>query len=98
MERLVGVYRGGVLESFHTGSIAVVDARGRLLAFAGDPNLETFLRSAAKPFQAIPLLQNGGEAEFELTPEELAVVCASRAKSPVPRARQFRFAPAATLS
>jgi L-asparaginase II len=74
---LANVYRGGVLESFHSGSIAVVDARGRLLAYAGDPSFVTCLRSAAKPFQALPLLENGGVDEFELTPEEIALTCAS---------------------
>ena len=46
--------RGGVVESIHRVSAAVVDAKGRLVASAGDPSLVTFWRSAAKPFQAIP--------------------------------------------
>ena len=83
MNVLTNVYRGDQLESFHTGSIAVVDARGRLLAFAGDPHLRTSLRSAAKPFQAIPLLEYGGVEEFELTPEEIALTCASHGGEPV---------------
>ena len=74
---LARVYRGGYLESFHSGSIAVVDSRGRLLAYAGDPNFVTCIRSAAKPFQAIPLLESGGIEEFDLTPEEIALTCAS---------------------
>jgi L-asparaginase II len=74
---LANVYRGGHLESFHSGSIAVVDARGRLLACAGDPGFRTCLRSAAKPFQGIPLLEYGGVEEFDLTPEEIALTCAS---------------------
>src|ERR1051326_5881235 len=60
MQVLARAYRGAHVESLHTGSIAVVDSHGRLLAFAGDPSLRTCLRSAAKPFQAIPLLQYGG--------------------------------------
>ncbi|HKO59388.1 MAG TPA: asparaginase [Thermoanaerobaculia bacterium] len=77
MKPLANVYRGGILESFHSGSIAVVDARGRLLAFVGDPGFRTCLRSAAKPFQALPLLEYGGVEEFDLTPEEIALTCAS---------------------
>lgn len=77
MQRLANVYRGSHIESFHTGSIAVVDAMGRLLACAGDPALRTCLRSAAKPFQALPLLDAGGAEEFELTGEEIALTCAS---------------------
>lgn len=80
---LVSVYRGPHLESTHRGSIAVVDAQGRLVAFAGDPSLRTCLRSAAKPFQAIPLLEYGGVEEYELTPEEIALTCASHGGEPV---------------
>jgi L-asparaginase II len=74
---LARVYRGPHVESFHTGSIAVVDSLGRLLALAGDPALPASLRSSAKPFQAIPLLEYGGIEEFELSGEEIALTCAS---------------------
>ncbi|MEA2572446.1 MAG: hypothetical protein QOI24_4447, partial [Acidobacteriota bacterium] len=57
MVPLARVYRGGLVESFHSGSIAVVGSDGNLLAYAGDPALVTCIRSAAKPFQAMPLLQ-----------------------------------------
>jgi len=80
---LTKVYRGPHLESTHRGSIAVVDAQGRLVAFAGDPALRTCLRSAAKPFQAIPLLEYGGGEEYDLTPEEIALTCASHGGEPV---------------
>jgi L-asparaginase II len=80
---LTRVYRGGLLESVHHGSIAVVDARGTLLAYAGDPSLRTCLRSAAKPFQAIPLLEYGGVDEFDLTSEEIALTCASHGGEPL---------------
>ena len=83
MTILARVYRGPYVESFHTGSIAVVDSRGHLLAFAGDPNVRTSLRSAAKPFQAIPLLEYGGTEEFELAPEEIALTCASHGGEPL---------------
>lgn len=75
--KLAYVYRGSHIESFHTGSIAVVDSLGRLLACAGDPGEKTYLRSAAKPFQAIPLLEYGGAEEFDLSAEEIALTCAS---------------------
>jgi L-asparaginase II len=77
------VYRGPHVESFHTGSIAVVDSQGHLLAFAGDPNFRTSLRSSAKPFQAIPLLEYGGAEEFELSGEEIALTCASHGGEPL---------------
>lgn len=80
---LTNVYRGDELESVHAGSIAVVDSLGRLLAFAGDPSLRTCLRSSAKPFQAIPFLEYGGREEFDLTAEEMALICASHGGEPV---------------
>ena len=83
MTRLASVYRGSHLESEHSGSIAVVDARGRLLAFVGDPAHRTCLRSAAKPFQAMPLLEYGGAEEFDLSGEEIALTCASHGGEPV---------------
>src|SRR5687768_6241163 len=80
--RLATVYRGNHAESFHSGSIAVVDSRGRLLACVGDPAIRTCLRSAAKPFQAMPLLEYGGVEEFDLRPEEIALTCASHGGEP----------------
>jgi L-asparaginase II len=80
---LARVYRGDHVESFHTGSIAVVDSLGRLIAYAGEPGLRTCLRSAAKPFQAIPLLEYGGIEEYDLSGEELALTCASHGGEPV---------------
>ena len=80
---LAKVYRGNRLESFHSGSIAVVDSQGRLRAFAGDPGFVTCLRSAAKPFQALPLLEYGGVDEYDLTGEEIALTCGSHGGEPV---------------
>lgn len=69
--------RGGVVESLHYGAIAVVDAQGRLVASHGDPQAVTYLRSSAKPFQALPFIEAGGQARYGLSPEEVALVCAS---------------------
>ena len=46
-------------------------------------DLRTCLRSAAKPFQAIPLLEYGGVDEYELTGEEIALTCASHGGEPL---------------
>jgi L-asparaginase II len=59
-----------------------VEAAGRLIGHAGDPAFYTVLRSAAKPFQALPLLRDGAAARFAITPEELALVCASHNSEP----------------
>ncbi|MBK5260863.1 MAG: asparaginase [Thermoanaerobaculia bacterium] len=87
MHSLANVYRGGQIESTHTGSIVVVDSSGRLLAFAGDPGTVICLRSAAKPFQAIPLIEYGGVAEYDLSGEDIALMCGSHGGEPFHVAR-----------
>jgi L-asparaginase II len=69
--------RGSTVESIHYGAIAVVDATGTLVASYGDPQGVTYLRSSAKPFQALPFLEHGGQGMFNLTPREVALMCAS---------------------
>jgi L-asparaginase II len=69
--------RGGHPESLHYGAIAVVSVGGELLAAYGDAQLSTFLRSTAKPFQALPFVLAGGVGHYGLTPKELALICAS---------------------
>jgi L-asparaginase II len=74
---LFEVTRGRIVESVHYGSIAVVDSRGRLITSLGDPQKVAFLRSSAKPFQALPFVEHGGVEQYGLTPRELSLVCAS---------------------
>jgi len=76
-EILIKVSRGGQGESFHHGSIAVVDSRGTLFDYVGDPEFSTFMRSCAKPFQALPILESGAAERFQFTPAELACMCGS---------------------
>ncbi len=75
--------RGGLMESTHDVSVAVTDADGTLVASAGDPGLVTWWRSAAKPFQALPLVADGGADRFGLGPDALALACASHSSQPV---------------
>ena len=69
--------RGSIQESLHFGAVAVVDSGGKLFASSGDPQTTTFLRSTAKPFQALPLIENGGHHHWHLSPKEIAILCAS---------------------
>ena len=78
--------RGGIVESVHRVSLAVVDRDGHLVASAGDPELVTFWRSAAKPFQAMPLVADGAADHYGFGPPELALACASHSSEPVHRA------------
>jgi L-asparaginase II len=78
-EPVVRVLRGDVEESVHFGAIAVANASGKLLASWGNPELVTFMRSSAKPFQALPLVESGALDSFGLSAEDLALFCASHA-------------------
>jgi L-asparaginase II len=69
--------RARVVEAVHFGSIAIVDSKGKLLHSCGDPDMVAFLRSSAKPFQAIPFIERGGAERFNFTQKELAISCAS---------------------
>jgi L-asparaginase II len=69
--------RGNIVECVHFGAAAVVDSHGKLLAAVGDPALVTFLRSSAKPFQALPFIEAGGREKFGLTAREVSLMCSS---------------------
>jgi L-asparaginase II len=73
----VAVRRGGTVESRHRAhAVAVQD--GTVVAEAGDGGYVTFMRSAAKPLQALPLTR----ALPELAEEELAIASASHLARP----------------
>ena len=79
---IVDVTRGHWVESVHRGAIAVVDSSGRLVASLGNPKEPVYLRSAAKPFQALALVCSGAADALGVTEEELAVVCGSHSGEP----------------
>lgn len=74
--------RGALVESVHAVALAVTDAAGSLVASAGDPDLVTFWRSAAKPFQALPMVADGAADHFGLGPDAIALACASHSSEP----------------
>jgi len=61
------------------------------VAQAGDPHLATYVRSAAKPFQILPLLLAGGAERFGLEPADLALICASHGGRPEHAERAARL-------
>ncbi|WP_322032615.1 asparaginase [Paraburkholderia sp. J76] len=73
----VKVLRGGVIETTHIAHIAVVDAQGRLLYAFGDPHRMTLVRSAAKPAQALAVVETGALERFHFDDADLALMCAS---------------------
>lgn len=73
--------RSGLVENRHHGSIAVADAEGRLVGWLGDPEACFYLRSSAKPIQALSVVASGAYKAFGMTRKELAVSCASHSGS-----------------
>lgn len=76
----VKVVRSGLVESIHSVDVAVCDASGALIAWAGRPDRIIFARSCMKPLQASVSLSVIGD---ELPDDELAVMCASHNGEPV---------------
>lgn len=79
---LVEATRGGIVESFHRGAVAIVDADGALHTAIGDIDRPVFPRSAVKLLQALPLVASGAADAFALTDDELALACASHNGEP----------------
>ncbi|EPS29355.1 hypothetical protein PDE_04304 [Penicillium oxalicum 114-2] len=69
--------RAGVAENRHAVHAAVIDANGRALYAIGDPSRLTLARSAAKPAQALAILETGAFEKFNLDDADLALMCAS---------------------
>jgi len=76
-EPLVVEYRGGFLENVHYGHVCGVNDAGGIVWKYGDPDAVTFMRSAAKPIQALPFFLEGMDSKFGFTPEEQAILMAS---------------------
>ncbi|HEY0081108.1 MAG TPA: asparaginase [Pyrinomonadaceae bacterium] len=83
-ESLVEVRRGSITESRHRGHVIAVNADGQTVARLGQPEkLLTYLRSSAKPIQAVPLVATGAADRFGLDEREIALACASHSGEPV---------------
>jgi L-asparaginase II len=77
----VVVWRGSIGESRHRVQAAVSDPAGRLRAATEEAGLTTTFRSAAKPFQLLPLVERGHADRWGCSEEELAVMAASHTGS-----------------
>jgi L-asparaginase II len=78
----VRLIRGDVVESVHRAAIAVVDPNGRLVASFGRPGLVSFMRSSAKPMQAVPLIESGAAKAFGFGSKEIAIATGSHNGEP----------------
>src|SRR5262245_49569814 len=77
----VVVRRGAIAESRHQIQAAVCDAAGDALAATAEAGRVTTFRSAAKPFQLLPLVERGHAERWQLSDEELAVMASSHTGS-----------------
>ena len=75
--KMVEIWRGDFLESYHTGHAVVCDRNGNIIESWGDPNHIILPRSSSKMLQALPLVESGAADAFGLTSEQLALSCAS---------------------
>lgn len=76
-EPLVEVRRGAITESRHRGHVVAITGEGNVVSYLGVPETVTYLRSSAKPFQALPMVASGAADRFGFTDEEVALACGS---------------------
>ena len=74
---MVELWRGGLLESTHSGHAVLCDESGQIVQAWGDPDRIIFPRSSCKMIQALPLVESGAADTHSLTPAHLALSCAS---------------------
>lgn len=74
---MIELWRGGRLESWHSGHAVICDARGDIVEAWGDPQVLMYPRSSCKMVQALPLVESGAADRAGLGEAELALACAS---------------------
>ena len=74
--------RAGHVENIHRADVVAVNCKGDILKDAGNGRLPMFWRSAAKPFQALAFVKNGGLEKYGLTDRELAFLVSSHSGEP----------------
>jgi L-asparaginase II len=79
---VVELRRGPLRESAHTTHAVVVDVNGAVVHSWGDTDLVMHPRSAAKPLQALPLIESGAADAMALGDVALALACASHNGEP----------------
>ncbi len=74
---LIELTRGSLVESAHTGALAVAQPSGDLVLALGDVARPVFPRSAVKALQCLPLIETGAADRFGYGPPEIALASAS---------------------
>ena len=73
---MVELWRGGMLEGWHSGHAVICDADGDVVEAWGDPEAVIFPRSSCKMLQALPLIESGAAEAAGLSEAQLALACA----------------------
>jgi L-asparaginase II len=77
MQPLVVLTRSHIIESIHKGYISVVDTSGEKIYCTDKNDVKIYMRSSAKPIQAVAFANSGAMNAFNITPHELAIICSS---------------------
>ncbi len=83
--------RGASTESRHRVHAVVCDSKGRILMSAGNPNYESYIRSALKPFQALPFINSGTCDIIKCNEKSIAIACSSHSGSKEPAREAFKI-------
>ena len=83
--------RGSKVESIHKIHAVVSDKKGRVLMCAGNPEYKSFMRSALKPFQAIPFVSSGASSKINNNSKSIAIACGSHSGSRVHSRAAFKI-------
>ena len=83
--------RGSKVESVHKIHAVVTDKKGRVLMCAGNPEYKSFIRSALKPFQAIPFVSSGAASKINNDSKSIALACGSHSGSKLHTREAFKI-------
>ena len=83
--------RGSNIESIHKIHAVISDKKGRVLMCAGNPEYKSFIRSALKPFQAIPFVSSGAASKISNPSKSIALACGSHSGSKLHAREAFKI-------
>ncbi|MDC3041115.1 asparaginase [Prochlorococcus sp. AH-736-B08] len=83
--------RGSKIESIHKIHAVISDKKGRVLMCAGNPEYKSFIRSALKPFQAIPFVSSGAASKINNNSRAIALACGSHSGSKLHAREAFKI-------
>ena len=83
--------RGSNIESIHKVHAVISDKKGRVLMCSGNPEYKSFIRSALKPFQAIPFVSSGAASKINNASKSIAISCGSHSGSKIHIREAFKI-------